>query len=452
MSYGLLGNPASGKNDRVTFADITLSGEFTINLSIELVNDTLDGFIFSGGTGSTGFELYRRGAGSGGNGWQMFIAGSSVASNTNGSTWPYYDGTTPNPRTIEITRDAANLITVRNPDGGVELTRTHAGDLKISTLYARGTSFYRGMLFHSMEITNGAFYRRYEASASSGTGSILPTNDGVNQGTLVNFPTDDSQWIFYEGADPEPSTDYIANITSSTLLPTSSVGLEDTTPEYTLNVSSTTGLPTSTINVENAIPEYSANVSSVCPIPTSTLSLDNEVPSNTLNVNSFALLPTSSVNAQSVVPEYTLSVNGVVGLPTSSISLSPQQVGEYSASVTSSALLPTSSVDLNAIAPNGMSVTSNTPLPVSSVALEYEYIAVSITSVIQLPSSSVVVSNDIPEYTLNISSSVPLPTSNIFLVNGELIKHINPKNIVTLKNPSNFTTLKAPNNIIKLRN
>ncbi|MBU2113729.1 MAG: hypothetical protein KKE94_08130 [Gammaproteobacteria bacterium] len=59
------------------------------------------------------------------------------------------------------------------------------------------------MLFHSLEVINGAFYRKYDASLSGGSGAVLPTNDGVNQGTLVNFPTDDSQWVYYEsGTEP----------------------------------------------------------------------------------------------------------------------------------------------------------------------------------------------------------------------------------------------------------
>lgn len=206
MAYGLLGNPTGTKNDRVTFADITLVGPFTINLSTELINDTPDGFLFSGGTGSTGFELYRRSSG-GGNGWQMFIAGANVTSNANGATWPYYDGVTPNPRTIQITRNAANLITVKNPAGGTELTHTHAGDLRINTLFARGTSFYRGMLFHSLEIINGGFYRKFDANLyDAANPTTLKTTDGQGQGTLFNFPVDGTQWVSYQGGT-EPAVE-----------------------------------------------------------------------------------------------------------------------------------------------------------------------------------------------------------------------------------------------------
>lgn len=46
-----------------------------------------------------------------------------------------------------------------------------------------------------MGITSTTFSETYQANLSAGTGSILPTVSGNNQGNLVNFPTDDGQWI-----------------------------------------------------------------------------------------------------------------------------------------------------------------------------------------------------------------------------------------------------------------
>ena len=43
----------------------------------------------------------------------------------------------------------------------------------------------------------------YDPSASNGTGTTLIDTAGGNNGTLVNFPTDDSQWVFYDdGGEP----------------------------------------------------------------------------------------------------------------------------------------------------------------------------------------------------------------------------------------------------------
>jgi len=44
--------------------------------------------------------------------------------------------------------------------------------------------------------TSGAI-RYYDPSATGGTGSVLKDTVGTNNGTLVNFPTNDSQWVEY---------------------------------------------------------------------------------------------------------------------------------------------------------------------------------------------------------------------------------------------------------------
>lgn len=48
------------------------------------------------------------------------------------------------------------------------------------------------------DYNNSANDRYYDPSASNGTGSVLTDTSGnSSDGTLVNFPTDDSQWVEY---------------------------------------------------------------------------------------------------------------------------------------------------------------------------------------------------------------------------------------------------------------
>lgn len=49
---------------------------------------------------------------------------------------------------------------------------------------------------------NGQAISFYDPSTSNGTGSILTDTTGSNDGTLVNFPTDNSQWVFYSDGGP----------------------------------------------------------------------------------------------------------------------------------------------------------------------------------------------------------------------------------------------------------
>lgn len=68
---------------------------------------------------------------------------------------------------------------------------------------ARGDITRSGALYYLKytDNNNPANDRFFNPSASNGTGQILPDTVGGSDGALVNFPTDDSQWIQYEG-DP----------------------------------------------------------------------------------------------------------------------------------------------------------------------------------------------------------------------------------------------------------
>lgn len=74
------------------------------------------------------------------------------------------------------------------------------------------------MDFYRLKVNqSGVLIHDYDPSASNGTGSILPDTIGGNDGTLVNFPTDDSQWVFYD--DGQGGVDTLV----PTLIPSSEV-------------------------------------------------------------------------------------------------------------------------------------------------------------------------------------------------------------------------------------
>jgi len=59
---------------------------------------------------------------------------------------------------------------------------------------------YSEIDLHSASVSiNSTVISNYDSSASNGTGLILPDTVGSNDGTLVNFPTDNSQWVFFSG-------------------------------------------------------------------------------------------------------------------------------------------------------------------------------------------------------------------------------------------------------------
>lgn len=69
-------------------------------------------------------------------------------------------------------------------------------------------------------ITTTSKSRDYQPSLSGGAGSTLTDAANVVNGTLVNFPADNSQWAFYESGNPEPpsGTNYDAGGSSTMLM------------------------------------------------------------------------------------------------------------------------------------------------------------------------------------------------------------------------------------------
>lgn len=71
-------------------------------------------------------------------------------------------------------------------------------------------STFNGSLYRATCYQNNVIVNDYDPSASNGTGTTLIDTIGGNNGTLVNFPTDNSQWVFYEsgGAANESTVSY----------------------------------------------------------------------------------------------------------------------------------------------------------------------------------------------------------------------------------------------------
>jgi len=80
---------------------------------------------------------------------------------------------------------------------------------------AIGNYPFSGRIYSATLEVNGTTYT-YDPSASGGTGSVLPDTTSSLNGTLVNFPTDDSQWVFYSSGTNTP-----INLSITDLLATS---------------------------------------------------------------------------------------------------------------------------------------------------------------------------------------------------------------------------------------
>ena len=103
----------------------------------------------------------------------------------------------------------------------------------------------------------------WQADLSGGTGSILPTVSGSNQGTLVNFPTDGTQWettggspltSTIEGGLPVPVAASNLTIATSALTASILAGIPS------LTASAVMRFPLSTLSINTGLPVPTANV------------------------------------------------------------------------------------------------------------------------------------------------------------------------------------------------
>jgi len=65
---------------------------------------------------------------------------------------------------------------------------------------------------YSLEVFVDSARVRFYNPASTSSGLTLPEEESAQDGTLVNFPTDDSQWVFYSSGPNTPINPSITNL------------------------------------------------------------------------------------------------------------------------------------------------------------------------------------------------------------------------------------------------
>ena len=82
-----------------------------------------------------------------------------------------------------------------------DATEADQSDKEIGFIGQRFSGTSRSeMSLYSLDVfdSSGSRVNSLDPSATNGTGLVLEDTVGGNNGTLVNFPTDDSQWVFYD--------------------------------------------------------------------------------------------------------------------------------------------------------------------------------------------------------------------------------------------------------------
>ena len=211
MSYRLL---FDGVDDVVTFGTaITRAvGTASWNLKFRLILDaypsTGNWYILGSSAATTngGFAL-RQASGNGV--FSIISGGTHIAAADSPVGFILNDGL---PHTYEIDRVGGSTISFYRDGVAIQVNKSWATSTAFTLTLNRmgkgsvsGTGATTPMELEWLDATlfdttNGQLWDA--GLNTSGTGLTLPTLSGSNQGTLVNFPSDDSEWVFYGSGGP----------------------------------------------------------------------------------------------------------------------------------------------------------------------------------------------------------------------------------------------------------
>lgn len=286
---------------------------------------------------------------------------------------------------------------------------TRIGSDNTPTFFAKMDFSY----FSYVDSNDAANNRYYDPNLSGGTGSILPTTDGTNQGSLVNFPTDDSQWIGFGG---ETIT---ATIAAGLPVPTAAAESTVSVPVFTSTISAGLPVPITAVVSEVSAPVFTAVISAGIPVPTASAGA-TILGSVTATVSAGLPVPSASASASSSVPVYTATIS--VGLPIPTASVVAVNAGtNNTAQVLAGLPVPAASASVTVSAPVfTANISAGLPVPAASVLASPNVVnSAVIAAGIPIPAASVSAVSVLPIYQAAISAGLPVPSASVIAISGQ---------------------------------
>lgn len=327
-----------------------------------------------------------------------------------------------------------NLTSTVVASGTFTASTSWSGSLNNIGRLNSSTTHYLKADIELIEVTGHTNARTWDANLSGGTGDILPTTVGTNQGTLVKFTTVDAdKWINYGGV-PEYTVNitgtyagytasviadatepvftvsvaasyasYIAAVNSTNTKPIKSASIVSTYPSYTTNISATGGNVTYNSSINATYPKYTA---SVAVADVNKLSISTSYPAYTSNVISTNTKPVKTASVVGTYAHYSASVVATKVSVNKTVSINTTYP-VYSVSSVLTNVDPIRSVSINATYPNyGAACTLTNVDPVNGVSIDSTY---------PKYSASINAGTLIQDRTLSISSSYPTYVAAVVL-------------------------------------
>ena len=285
-----------------------------------------------------------------------------------------------------------------------------------------------GNLYNARITTNYAA-ADYDPSASGGTGSILPDTVGGNNGTLVNFPTDNSQWVFYSAPSAGVTASSAFTLPKLTLSASGSATLPQPSASgafsfqpISISSSGSATLPQPEISGAFSVPILSASGSASATLPQPSISGAFSYPVLTVSASGSATTTNADINGNITFNKFTVSGNASATLP------QPDVIGAFS--------LPKLTIDGTA--------SAIIPQPIINGNINLSKLTISANGTVTLP-----------QPVANGSFSLPLITTRAFATVSGLDLIIDPKtniNQVALSANINQVLLSANINQTNLSN
>jgi len=247
MAFGLKGD---GVNDKVTLASsIVLTGAFEIENEFKYTSTQTNQTIWYGLSAnslrinSTTSVLLRLGSTS--------ISRNLISPLSIGDV-----------RIWKVVRDASDVIDLVDENDNTVLTATWGskpGNITLQGFFIKQTNdFFEGQINTAIVIDAGT--EVLNLVNTTGIGSTWPdTSASSNDGTLVNFPTDDSQWVDLGGSGltiTATTTNYSYNAQDSIIDLTGEIALSVATTNYTYTAQDASITTTATVSIDSLLTNY----------------------------------------------------------------------------------------------------------------------------------------------------------------------------------------------------
>jgi hypothetical protein len=312
---------------------------------------------------------------------------------------------------------------------GVEVGRINIGarNVVFQTQYNIGrkvnnTRFFSGKIYSAQITLNGVSYDYNKQTLSGSNDTTLPDTVGGNDGTLFNFPTDNSQWVFFDDGGGAITADVDYTISSPTFTSTASVTL----PAPIVDASFTIPAPTFTATGAATLPQPTADASFTVLAPTFAVTADATIPGFNASVSFAIPAPTFSGTASVTLPNPSADVAYVVSAPTFSVN--------------ADASLPQPSVDV--------AFSVNSPQFAASATATEPGFNASVNFTVNAPTFSGNASATLPQPDADVNFTVSAPTFSIFAIVGGIAIIVDDETNITLKAQStNIDMASLSNNL-----